>query len=155
MTLASPADVAVPLLRDLTQAEHAYAIRLLKWAEILIQARHPDLSALNTEAVILVESQAVARVLRNPDGKYQESVDDYSSMRDRVGADGLLRITDEEWALLSPSQASSGGAFSVDTVATCAAHAGACALYYGGAFCSCGADVAGFLYGDAWCPPSL
>lgn len=150
MALATVDDVAVPLLRALTEAEKAYAQRLLGWAEILITARFPVLQALNPEAVVMVESQAVARVLRNPDGKYQESVaaGEYSSTRDRVGADGLLRITDEEWDLLSPAKTTdNGGAFAVDTAPGGGwSHSLVCALNFGGRYCSCGSELTGNRY---------
>jgi hypothetical protein len=45
---------------------------------------------------------AVVRVLRNPDGKLQESIDDYSYRRADSVADGALYLTDEEWRLLRP-----------------------------------------------------
>lgn len=144
MALATVDDVAVPLLRELSEAEKVYATRLLGWAEILIRGRFADFSALNQDAVVMVESQAVARVLRNPEGKYQESISaEYSSTRDRVGADGLLRITDEEWDLLSPSAGTgNGGAFAIDTVSTgLMVHSIICSLNFGANYCSCGANL--------------
>lgn len=144
MALATVDDVAVPLLRELSAAERVYAARLLGWAEILIRGRFADFTALNQDAVVMVESQAVARVLRNPDGKYQESLSgEYASTRDRIGADGVLRITDEEWSLLAPSSAaSSGGAFAIDTVsAGLIVHSIICSLNFGANYCSCGASL--------------
>lgn len=64
---------------------------------------------------------AVVRYLRNPEGKRQEAIEDYSYQRDTTVSSGLLYLTDGEIALLSPRR---GRAFSivpsqraVDTVA--------------------------------------
>lgn len=40
--------------------------------------------------------------------------------------------------------ADTGGAFSIDTVGFGTIHAEICSLYFGAAYCSCGADIAGF-----------
>ena len=42
------------------------------------------------------------------------------------------------------SEGGRGKAFSVDTVATSAAHSASCSLNFGALYCSCGADIAGF-----------
>lgn len=42
------------------------------------------------------------------------------------------------------SEGGGGKAFSVDTVATSAAHSASCSLNFGALYCSCGADIAGF-----------
>ena len=141
MAVATVADVAVPLMRTLSADEAAYAARLLEWAEALIKARYPDLDALDQDALVMVESQAVARVLRNPDGAYQESLSgEYTHTRDRLGADGVLRIADDEWALLGGA-ASKGGAFSVDMVGSARVHSAACDLFFGSLTCSCGSNL--------------
>jgi hypothetical protein len=56
----------------------------------------------------------VIRHLRNPDGKYQESIDDYSFTRDRTVAAGALYITDDEWDELLGS-ATTSSAFTIRT----------------------------------------
>lgn len=152
MALASTDDVAVPLLRALTAEETAYAAKLLTWAEALVKAesvrRGTTLDALDVDAVKMVEASAVARVLRNPGGTYQESLSgEYSATRDRLLSDGVLRIADDEWSLLFP-EAPAGGAFSVDTAPATGitGHSPWCSLYYGGTTCSCGANLTGYQY---------
>lgn len=138
MPFASVSDVAVPLLRPLTSAEEEYAARLLGWAELLIKARYPDLSVLDRDAVIMVEAQAVARVLRNPEGKIQESLaGEYQSTRNALGADGQLRISDEEWELLSPTGPGKRQAFTVDTAPRLVRHAPLCGWHFA-SNCTCG-----------------
>lgn len=119
MAYATPGDVAVPLLRPLSDAETAYAEKLLEWAEKLIEVRFGGLDDLDQTAIIMVESQAVARVLRNPEGKTQESLaGEYQATRGGRD-DGILRITDEEWELLAPAGSLvKSGAFSIDTAPT-------------------------------------
>lgn len=79
------------------------------WAEIL--SRRPNLEAditagtVGTENVIRVVSAMVLRVLRNPEGWDQESIDDWSGRRNALVADGILRITDEELAAITPGRA--------------------------------------------------
>lgn len=65
--------------------------------------------------VVMVIANAVIRVLKNPDGKRQESIDDYAWTRDRVLSAGVLYITDDEWRVLGVSGAGRGAAFQIDT----------------------------------------
>ena len=144
MALATPDDVVYPLLRPLTEAEENYAVRLLDWAETLIKARYPDIATLAPTNVIMVEAQAVARVIRNPEGMYQEAVGggEFSGTRDKAGADGVLRILDEEWELLAPTPVKTGKAFSIDTAPVGTLnHSVVCTLLMGGTYCSCGATL--------------
>lgn len=122
MSIASPNDVAVHLGRELSTAETARATVLLVAVEALITARIPDLVAktqgdkpeIPADLVKLVEAQAVARVIRNPDGSYQESLaGEYMQTRDRLGADGVLRIADDEWVLLLPAVEGDDKAFTI------------------------------------------
>jgi hypothetical protein len=53
------------------------------------------------------------RVLRNPNGVRQWSVDDYSETRDSALSAGSLYVSDDEAALLSGTAARRRGAFSV------------------------------------------
>lgn len=72
--------------------------------------------------VIEVEAEAVARILRNPDGLRQEGLENYQSVRDKSISDGQLRVTAEEWAQLGLAPSSSKGkAFSIDTTPDVAA----------------------------------
>lgn len=79
------------------------------WAEIL--SRRPNIEAdiaagtVGTENVVRVVSAMVLRVLRNPEGWDQESIDDWSGRRNALVADGILRITDEELAAITPGRA--------------------------------------------------
>lgn len=75
-------------------------------------AASPDLDVV-TRGVLV---DAVLRVLRNPDGRVSETIDDYTYRRADSVADGTLYLTDAEWLLLAPidaSQATATGAFSV------------------------------------------
>lgn len=74
----------------------------------------PDTGADYVLDVRMVIANAVIRVLKNPDGKRQESIDDYSWTRDRVLSAGILYLTDDEWRVLGGS-GGKGGAFQIDT----------------------------------------
>ena len=67
--------------------------------------------------VVRVLSSAVIRVLKNPDGKRQESIDDYSWTRDNAVSAGVLYFTDAELNDLAPGAGGTGGAFSVNLLA--------------------------------------
>lgn len=67
--------------------------------------------------VVRVICTAVLRVLKNPDGKRQESIDDYSWTRDQAVSAGLLYFTDDELGDLIPGVAAVGRAFSIDPFA--------------------------------------
>jgi hypothetical protein len=105
-TYATTADVAISLGRPLTTDETSTATGLLPRAELLITRRISDLAARIVadaalqDIVVMVEADAVARVLRNPNGVYQEHVDDYSYTRDRAISAGTLYISDDEWDML-------------------------------------------------------
>lgn len=71
-------------------------------------ATDPDLSA----EVVRVMATAVLRVMKNPDGKRQESIDDYSWTKDQSVSAGLLYFTDAELDALSDDPATSGPVFS-------------------------------------------
>jgi hypothetical protein len=66
-------------------------------------------------ATVAVLVSAVLRVLKNPDGYKQESLDDWSGTRDGSAAAGALFFTDEELSGLIPG--GNGRAFSVDLLA--------------------------------------
>lgn len=70
----------------------------------------PDLGVLARGVLV----DAVLRVLRNPDGKVQESIDDYSYRRADAVADGSLYLTEDEWALLAePGSAVASNSFTI------------------------------------------
>lgn len=62
--------------------------------------------------VVQVQCAAVMRFLNNPDGKYQEAVDDYSFSRDKAVATGEIYISESELALLSAT----GGSVNAFTI---------------------------------------
>lgn len=119
MAYAVASDVAEELgLSVLDPAQDAQAQRWLRRVEASIRLRIPNLAALvesgalDRNLVADVEAAAVARKLLNPTGLRVEQIDDYSYTRapDAAGVD--VTLTDEEWALLTPSRINRG-AFSV------------------------------------------
>lgn len=120
---ATSADVA-SRWRPLTDAETIVADTLLADAWRMIVRRIPDVEDRMADAVsgvtytadvVMVQANAVMRVLKNPDGMRSESIDDYSWTRDRTLSAGNLQITDDEWELLGAATGT-GGAFSIDTM---------------------------------------
>jgi Phage protein Gp19/Gp15/Gp42 len=102
--LTSPETVvAQSLLEDAWQILLARVALLQSRLDVVPPATEP---ALDPALVVAVESAMVLRVLRNPDGKRQESIDDYSWTRDNAVSAGLLYATDDELAMLAPSGAS-------------------------------------------------
>lgn len=113
MSVANVDDVAARLGRTLSPAESSQAAVLLDDVEAVIVTRYPTLALLNQQALVAVECYAVMRVLRNPDGKRQQSIDDYSWTTDTALSAGALYISDAEWAMLKPALVSSGEAFTI------------------------------------------
>ena len=105
--------------RPLSAAEQAVASTLLgdAWQILLsrvsLLSQRLDDTEVSEDLVVAVLSAMVIRVLRNPDGKFQESIDDYSWTRDSAVSSGLLYVTDEELAMLAPAGATSS-AFSIE-----------------------------------------
>lgn len=104
--------------RPLSDAEKTVAEALLGDAWAIILNRFPDmedrLSESGSFAILeAVECAMVLRVLRNPDGKVQESIDDYAWTRDRSVSAGELYLSEREETLLSPGGAAGNQAFSV------------------------------------------
>lgn len=121
MTYASTDDVAVSLGRDLTSPEEDRAGALLERVELTIKRRISDLATrITTDAdlegvVVRVEADAVARVLSNPNGVYQEQIDDYSYTRDRAVSAGTLYVSADEWddLLSTPGTSVASEAFTI------------------------------------------
>lgn len=61
--------------------------------------------------VVRVLATAVLRVMKNPDGKRREGIDDYSWERDQSVSSGLLYFTDDDLGDVSPDTAT--GAFTI------------------------------------------
>lgn len=119
MSVATVTDVQVRLGRPITDsAEIAQVNAWLSDIEALIKVRIPDLAVrildgvLDEEVVKLVEAQAVVRKAKNPDGKKNERVDDYSYGLTDDAARGDLFLTDDEWSLLLPAS-NPNGAFTI------------------------------------------
>lgn len=71
--------------------------------------------------VVRILATAVLRVMKNPDGKRQESIDDYSWTRDESVSSGLLYFTDDELDGLLPGSGVVGRAYMIDPLADYAA----------------------------------
>ena len=67
--------------------------------------------------VVRVLAPAVLRVMKNPDGKSREAIDDYSWSRDEAVSAGLLYFTDDELDGLIPGAGEKGRAFMIDPLA--------------------------------------
>ncbi|TCO56794.1 Gp19/Gp15/Gp42 family protein [Actinocrispum wychmicini] len=106
MAYAVAADVEFRLGRDLDESEHRVVTARLADAELLIADRVPDLAervttgVLPKAIVVMVESDMVLRLIRNPEGYTQESDGNYSYMISSQVASGRLEVTDTEWRLL-------------------------------------------------------
>jgi len=115
-------------------------------AEMLIEARQVKLGAADPDQAKLdyVVREAVAAHIKRPDDATQVTiaVDDGSSSRSYKTGKGRVTILDEWWALLGLVETS--GAFSVDMVGGASAHLPWCTLMFGGNYCSCGVDIAGY-----------
>jgi hypothetical protein len=114
---ATVEDVQKRFDRPMTLEEEALATQLLDDAETRIRVRVRDLDARVADPeylklVVLVEANAVLRVLRNPEGYRSEADGDYSYSRLLAVASGLLEILDADWLLLGVRR----GAFTVAPV---------------------------------------
>lgn len=113
-------DVAVRLMRPLSEVEVQAADVMLAELDAMVRARVPGVVervAADPGFAVVVRGRlagAVARVLRNPDGKVSESIDDYAWRRADAVADGSLFLSDDDWLALSPAAvANMGGAFTI------------------------------------------
>ncbi len=92
--------------RPLTPSETQVARVLLDdaWLDLTTQVpsldSRLDAATLAPALVVRVLASMVLRVLRNPDGKVQESIDDYAYRRADAVADGLLYAAADEVRLL-------------------------------------------------------
>lgn len=118
MTYASVQDVEARLGRPITEAaEVAQVDAWLTDTEIIIRNRIPSLDAMvaagtpTRDTVVMVESNAVVRMVRNPEGKTQERIDDYSWGLPANPYAGSLYLTEAEWGLLEPG--ASDGAWTI------------------------------------------
>ncbi|MBM7771234.1 MULTISPECIES: Gp19/Gp15/Gp42 family protein [Actinokineospora] len=122
MTYANPDDVRARLGRPLTDPERELAAVLLGDAETKIRAHLPDLDArvttgrIHRDVVVMIEADAVARVLRNPGGYTSETAGDYSYTVDARAAAGYLTIPDTDWRDLGVNP--DGGPFTITPAIT-------------------------------------
>lgn len=108
--MSSPAnvnDITARFPTPLTTAQGHLVQALLEDSYAILLASDPTIadritgSAPLRALVIQVQAAMITRVLRNPDGKLEESVDDYSYRRDSSVSTGALYVSDAELALLS------------------------------------------------------
>lgn len=111
MALATLKDLGDRLGRDLTAVEERQATAWLADATGLILNRFPQYESAPTDVSTKVCCAMVLRVLLNPGGKRQESVDDYSYTVDSSRSRGEVYLSDEEASELRPQPG--GGAFSI------------------------------------------
>src|SRR5690554_1449162 len=84
MAYATVEDVESRFTRELTDEERTLVQSRLEDVEAVIRTRIPDLDekvasgTLSEQVIIMVESEAVLRVLRNPEGFSQETDGNYS-----------------------------------------------------------------------------
>lgn len=116
MALATLADLADRLGRDLTAEEERRATAWLADASALILKPFPQYESAPTDISTKVCCAMVLRVLTNPDGKRQESIDDYSYTVDSSRSRGEVYLSDDEEDELRPPKKT---AFSIVPGAPC------------------------------------
>jgi hypothetical protein len=90
------------------EATNADAYLIDAWAMLL--GRRPNLEAdmadgkVSTDNVRRVVAAMVLRILKNPDGKASEGIDDYRYTRDELVSSGKLHVTTEELADVTPGR---------------------------------------------------
>lgn len=115
MAYATVADVQARYHEPLDDALETVVGTRLADAELILRNRIPDLDdrvlASDTyhDIVVMVESEMVLRLIRNPDGFSQESDGNYSYAIYQQVASGRLEVLEDEWDLLNPPGA--GGMF--------------------------------------------
>lgn len=107
---ASTSDVESRFFRELTEREQSIADEWLDDAWDLLIGRRPTLEAdmtagtVRERTVIRVLVAMVGRIFANPEAKLEESIDDYRYRRDSVVSSGLLHVTTEELADITPGR---------------------------------------------------
>lgn len=106
MAYATPADVEARLGRELDEAETLVVQTRLDDAELILKSRIPDLDqkivegVISEDAVVMVESEMVLRLVRNPEGYTSETDGNYSYQISAEVASGKLSVLPYEWGLL-------------------------------------------------------
>lgn len=146
----TPATIAVALGRTAPENGSVTEKQWQMWIDdalMLVDLRKVKLSidVVDPAALDYVVREAVAAHVRRPDDATQVtvSVDDGSTSRTYRSGKGRVTITDEWWALLGLSLPTTG-AFGLDMLGAATVHLPWCSLSMGAAYCSCGADIAGF-----------
>ena len=111
MSYATVVDVATRLGRPIDDVgEQAQVQAWLDDAEALILSRIPNLPDLIADGsptvatLVMVESNAVIRKIRNPEGYTSETIDDYTYRYNEQVRRGDIFFTDDEWGLLLPGR---------------------------------------------------
>lgn len=105
--------------RPLTVDESTVAQSFLDdaWAVVLSQVPGVEervaAGSLRDDLVVKVVAAMVLRILKNPDGLRQWSIDDASFTRDQALSAGLLYLADSELAELMPRATNYGGGYVV------------------------------------------
>jgi hypothetical protein len=100
------ASVVESLWRTLTADEQRRVTHLLNFASAIIRSRVPDIDdritagSLDASFAGQIAAAMVIRVLKNPDGHSQESIDDFSYQIDAALATGALYLSDDEFKAL-------------------------------------------------------
>lgn len=149
ITSVTPAMLAVALGQAAPEPASITEQQWQMWIDdalMLIEARQTLLSVESIDQAKLdyVVRESVVAHIKRPDDATQVTiaVDDGSSSRTYKSAKGRVQILDEWWTLLGLVEAS--GAFSIDTLGVSSVHLPWCSLNLGAAYCSCGADIAGY-----------
>jgi hypothetical protein len=106
MSYATPEDVEARLGRELEASEAQIVNTRLNDVELMIRYRIPDLDTkvatgvIDPQVIIMVECDAILRLIRNPDGYTAETDGNYSYQISSQVASGKLDIFGNEWALL-------------------------------------------------------
>lgn len=106
MAYATYEDVEARLGRTLDSSEQQIVTTRLNDIELMIRHRIPDLDtkvstgAIDPQLIVMIECEAILRLIRNPDGFTSETDGNYSYQISAQVASGKLDILPAEWALL-------------------------------------------------------
>lgn len=108
-----PIDASLQAVAE-TLLEDAYAMLTSADRTITTRLAEPAFSAELTRLIIIVQCAMVGRVARNPEGKLEESIDDYRYRLDAAVSTGALYFSADELAwLAAPSFHPRRGAFNI------------------------------------------
>ena len=103
MAYATVADVEARLGRSLDPSEQTIVQTRLNDVELIIRANIPDLDekvadgTIDEDLLVMIECEAVLRLIRNPEGYTAETDGNYSYQISSRVASGRLDILPEEW----------------------------------------------------------